>query len=298
MKIRFYDGICCWEEGSPTPILHIGWAKPMVATCSKFDAEVRVKVDLPKEEEEQEMEDENEGILELEDDSLGIVNNNYYKDKREMVPNGRSSCHFTPASTHIRANNTTFKPGDLTTSTTHCCDNESKSDFVRLLRDNKNNSAKQRRRPQPRQRHVQVGVASLIENLSEGCKENMLNVEFLLGRETKPFVINGQHVKRKKQNSYALSGRGQVKSKKAKISQDEEEEDEPALKTVYLTLHSAKMKGLKDLLCAEKLNTSAIQLQLTAQSQTGEKSNQAASAASGEESVSGGKRPRRGVRRE
>ncbi|KAL3200568.1 hypothetical protein MRX96_043297 [Rhipicephalus microplus] len=34
-----------------------------------------------------------------------------------------------------------------------------------------------------------------------------------------------------------------------------------------VTLSSQKMAGLKDLLLAEKLNTSAIQLQLTAQSQ-------------------------------
>lgn len=32
-------------------------------------------------------------------------------------------------------------------------------------------------------------------------------------------------------------------------------------------LYSQKMKGLKDLLLAEKLNTSAVSLQLTAQSQ-------------------------------
>ena len=42
--IRFYDGICCWEEGSPTPVLHIGWAKPMVASFSKFDARVRTQL--------------------------------------------------------------------------------------------------------------------------------------------------------------------------------------------------------------------------------------------------------------
>ena len=41
---RFYDGLCSWEEGSATPILHIGWAKPMVATLSKFDPSVRQKV--------------------------------------------------------------------------------------------------------------------------------------------------------------------------------------------------------------------------------------------------------------
>ena len=39
--LRFYDGICSWEEGSATPIMHIGWAKPMVSTCSKFDVQIR-----------------------------------------------------------------------------------------------------------------------------------------------------------------------------------------------------------------------------------------------------------------
>ena len=39
--LRFYDGICQWEEGSCTPVLHIGWAKPLVNTISKFDSQVR-----------------------------------------------------------------------------------------------------------------------------------------------------------------------------------------------------------------------------------------------------------------
>lgn len=46
MNFRFYDGICKWEEGSQTPILHIGWAKPLVSTISKFDAEVRAQVHI------------------------------------------------------------------------------------------------------------------------------------------------------------------------------------------------------------------------------------------------------------
>lgn len=44
--LRFYDGICQWEEGSCTPVLHIGWAKPLVNTISKFDAQVRRYVDI------------------------------------------------------------------------------------------------------------------------------------------------------------------------------------------------------------------------------------------------------------
>lgn len=46
LYFRFYDGICKWEEGSQTPILHIGWAKPLVSTISKFDAEVRAQVNI------------------------------------------------------------------------------------------------------------------------------------------------------------------------------------------------------------------------------------------------------------
>ncbi|XP_059095385.1 menin-like isoform X2 [Tigriopus californicus] len=121
--LQFYDGICCWEEGSPTPVLHIGWAKPMVSTCSKFEAEVRARVEIPKEASEDKEDEEEEEEAE-----------------------------------------------DPTTAST-------------------------------------------------------------------------------------------TSAKKA-------EKNPPPLKKVYLELHSAKMRGLKDLLCAEKLNTSAIQLQLTAQSQT------------------------------
>lgn len=44
--LRFYDGICQWEEGSATPVLHIGWAKPLVNTISKFDADIRAQVKI------------------------------------------------------------------------------------------------------------------------------------------------------------------------------------------------------------------------------------------------------------
>ncbi|XP_037078987.1 LOW QUALITY PROTEIN: menin-like [Pollicipes pollicipes] len=42
--LRFYDGLCQWEQGSSTPVLHIGWAKQMVGCVSKFDPEVRRRV--------------------------------------------------------------------------------------------------------------------------------------------------------------------------------------------------------------------------------------------------------------
>lgn len=44
--LRFYDGICKWEEGSPTPVLHVGWATYLVQSLSRFDAQVRQKVSI------------------------------------------------------------------------------------------------------------------------------------------------------------------------------------------------------------------------------------------------------------
>lgn len=49
--IKFYDNICCWEEGSSTPVLHIGWAKNFVTTMSRFSFTIRSKLKLVNEDE-------------------------------------------------------------------------------------------------------------------------------------------------------------------------------------------------------------------------------------------------------
>lgn len=49
--LKFYDNICCWEEGSSTPVLHTGWAKNFVATVLKFSSIIRSKIKLLTEEE-------------------------------------------------------------------------------------------------------------------------------------------------------------------------------------------------------------------------------------------------------
>lgn len=71
--LRFYDGICQWEEGSATPVLHIGWAKPLVNTISKFDADVRAQVHIVCDKLEEEKLSKNNG-------SYFNNNNNYDKE--------------------------------------------------------------------------------------------------------------------------------------------------------------------------------------------------------------------------
>ncbi|GFO48302.1 menin-like [Plakobranchus ocellatus] len=48
--LRFYDGICEWEEGSSTPVLHVGWAQHLTFSLNKFDPRTRAKIDVAKDE--------------------------------------------------------------------------------------------------------------------------------------------------------------------------------------------------------------------------------------------------------
>jgi len=107
----------------------------------------------------------------------------------------------------------------------------------------------------------------MIDLLSEGCQRAVLNVDFLLGQremQMRPFLDGGEAEKWLKDPLRTL--RKRRKSRKGR------KRKQPIVvvsgEKVALSLRSAKMRGLKDLLCAEKLNASAIQLQLTAQSQT------------------------------
>ncbi|KPP70119.1 menin-like, partial [Scleropages formosus] len=65
--LHFYDGICKWEEGSPTPVLHVGWATYLVQSLSRFDAQVRQKVTIitkepePQDDDDQSSDDPREG---------------------------------------------------------------------------------------------------------------------------------------------------------------------------------------------------------------------------------------------
>ena len=44
--LRLWDGLCGWEEGSSTPVLHIGWAQPFVSVLGKFPATTRKGVNI------------------------------------------------------------------------------------------------------------------------------------------------------------------------------------------------------------------------------------------------------------
>lgn len=203
--LRFYDGVCQWEEGANTPVLHIGWARPLVNTISKFDASVRAQViiecfDMETKQKEETTTHKRETSPE---ETLNNNNNNYCKTKergnaaRDLIKSLESKVPSNSASTHPS-----------------------------------------------------------IQALTAACSEKILNRNYLLQGGGEPFVAPPND---------ALPPAAPSTSRQN--VEPEVEADHHACTRPRITLYSQKMKGLKDLLLAEKLNTHAISLQVTAQSQ-------------------------------
>ncbi|XP_049511703.1 menin isoform X2 [Dermacentor silvarum] len=196
--LRFYDGLCAWEEGSATPVLHIGWARPLVGTIAKFPASVRAAVSVHAstgDEEEEASEQKN------------------HKDAPPSI-----SKEHSKKSSETSSQDSLMADGK----------EPKEEDFLKSL---ENQLGQSNGPPHPD-----------IVALAAACAENILNPDYLLGCGEPFSTKNGNNGK----SGSRSSGDGGAAT---------------------VTLSSQKMAGLKDLLLAEKLNTSAIQLQLTAQSQ-------------------------------
>lgn len=224
-----------------TPILHIGWVKPLVTTISRFDGEIRSQVIIHCAKDEDDINEANT--------SIRSENNN---NDVAMAP----------------ANDNSDKKG---TAEDESAD---KSKTVRT---------------------------TLVEALTAACGEKILNPDFLLQGGGRPFadqqaksercdesekqlLLLAQTSPRRGDEASAESHEKQaidVKKEEKPVDTDikstipstgpvfKETADEDIIipKRPEITLYSQKMKGLKELLLAEKLNTHAISLQLTAQSQ-------------------------------
>lgn len=202
--LRFYDGICQWEEGANTPVLHIGWARPLVNTISKFDASIRAQVIIECYETEVKQKEETAQKRETSpEETLNNNNNNYCKTKergnaaRDLIKSLESKVPSNSTSTHPS-----------------------------------------------------------IQALTAACSEKILNRDYLLQGGGEPFVAPPDDA------LPPAPSTSQEKPVVEPVVETDSENERPRI-----TLYSQKMKGLKDLLLAEKLNTHAISLQLTAQSQ-------------------------------
>lgn len=225
--LRFYDGICQWEEGSLTPILHIGWAKPLVSTIAKFDYDIRSQVIINCESDDEE--------IKINNSSVAAVTGSGDDNVESKLNNNN--------------NNNTLTKVEL--------DVTKKDD----------------------------PLISTLQALTAACGEKILNPDYLLQGGGQPFteLLNNEGETStnaspsptspavvQKVSSEAPSARTVSplpSTLLVKVSNVCNDDEILTPKRPIITLYSQKMKGLKNLLLAERLNTHAISLQVTAQSQ-------------------------------
>lgn len=103
--LRFYDGICQWEEDSLTPILHIGWAKPLVNNICKFDYDVRSQVVIKVPEDEPQAVRGSSAQTTVEQPGHG--------DTANEAKSQKSNTSDTSTSQHIEGNNNLIKKDEV-----------------------------------------------------------------------------------------------------------------------------------------------------------------------------------------
>ncbi|KAH8351607.1 hypothetical protein KR059_009308 [Drosophila kikkawai] len=258
--LRFYDGICQWEEDSLTPILHIGWAKPLVNNITKFDYDIRsqVVIKLPEDLEAEQAKAEQEAKESREAATLasggsseaaeGINNNNTVVKKEEKAKNSEL-------------------PTTLADLTAACGEKILNPDF--LLQGGGQPFADQKQHQQ-QSSGGGGGDADTTEphnnNNNNNSKSNNNNNHN--NTEKKEATLNTTSNGSGNSVQLPVSSDTRTAQQEAKPENTSDDYDpfEIMLKKPVITLYSQKMKGLKDLLLAEKLNTHAISLQVTAQS--------------------------------
>lgn len=253
--LRFYDGICQWEEGSLTPILHIGWAKPLVSTIAKFDYDIRSQVIINCAED-----DEDSAGKAIDKICADAVDSIKKSEANALNNNNTNNNNNIEVGTPAPTKDDSRISSTLKALTAACGEKILNPDF--LL-----------------QGGGQPFTTETITSAPDGGGRD--------GEETTTVdeVTNGHAVEKKVDVVVAVKDEKLTTiDESTKTEQpiiplvaehqptstppfEEEEDTLLTQKQPVITLHSQKMKGLKDLLLAERLNTQAISLQVTAQSQ-------------------------------
>nr|NP_001036342.1 menin 1, isoform C [Drosophila melanogaster]NP_523498.2 menin 1, isoform A [Drosophila melanogaster]AAF52480.3 menin 1, isoform A [Drosophila melanogaster]ABI31296.1 menin 1, isoform C [Drosophila melanogaster] len=272
--LRFYDGICQWEEDSLTPILHIGWAKPLVNNITKFDYDIRsqVVIKLP---EDLEAEQAKAELARAEQEAKEA------KESKEAAGSEAMEGNNNRMATKEEKSKNSELPTTLADLTAACGEKILNPDF--LLQGGGQPFADQKQQPSG----GESDNPELHNNNNNSNSNNNNNNHNADKKEAAATTTNATTTSNGSGTSVQLPvsseannagqaqsqvqindqlGKPQHKEAKKEETSDDYDPFEIMLKRPVITLYSQKMKGLKDLLLAEKLNTHAISLQVTAQS--------------------------------
>lgn len=268
---RFYDGICRWEEGSQTPILHIGWAKPLVTTISRFDGDIRSQVIIHCAKDDEDVicpyasgrpESNNNNEIDANDkkdadklaakikgdDSIDLNQKSAETERTTLVKALTAACgeKILNPDFLLQGGGQPFADQQLQqTNTANKSECGDVSDKKLLLLT---------------QTQPQVVIAPI-----DGTKEKVKIEEVITKEPTKEIGDEAGDDKIGKMEASPLALPSP--SSTGPVFNESLIDDVIMPKRPEITLYSHKMKGLKDLLLADKLNTHAISLQVTAQSQ-------------------------------
>jgi len=289
LVLQFYDGLCCWEEDSQTPVLHITWATHMLSSIGKFDSSARTSVELLD--------------TRAEDDKVTASEHAADKTVNGSVRPHRARKHRLGVRTEQKV--VDVKSDDvpsvgksngaglnaLQVATVDYCESGASSSEVSPFGidsqltpssdELKMNLVVEQLTSQSEENNDELDRSSEIDALAHACGESLLNPDFLRG-SGEPFVKDADH----QLLSSATATQVDLNAFAACASTDPSNvnvgnttagsKQSPTLQVSAerrprLPLHSVKMLALKQLLVAPKLNASAIKLHLTAQSQVAHK---------------------------
>lgn len=297
LVLRFYDGLCCWEEDSQTPVMHITWATHMLASISKFDVTARTSMELLGiAAEADRVTDDGKSPVDK-TVSNGLRSRGVQKRHFDVLsePTAESVKSDDMSSVHKTSSDADGSLQGLRIATVDYCDSIAGSEVSPFGIDSqltpssdelKMNLAVEQLTTQSDENSSDADRSSEISALAHACSESLLNPDFLRsGGE--PFVKqkNSHHQLMSSAltntqmdlNAFvAYTGVDPIISDvrtvtiglENTISVDSEQKPTSKISANrQLVLRSAKMLALKQLLVAPKLNASAIKLHLTAQSQ-------------------------------
>ncbi|WAR19174.1 MEN1-like protein [Mya arenaria] len=318
--LRFYDGICQWEEDSATPVLHTVWAKQFVYSLGKFDSRVRKCIHIHAQGEVDESSSENDSSEDENDVNCDVNGNGIVKEDNEKVSvrgsKKRKRCKSGKALENGNGTETVVNGGNEEEKIKHTIEElVSKvggSDSQRETPPNPNiaalaqacgesilnpdylltggepfTSGTTTSTPSSTSERVNVDLNEFLSSKSNSTPFVGMTVDSMLKAESPADMMmfrkppdsapseDHQTPEPTDQNTNsevdAITSGGSLDHDGDKMADDNKLGDSFAVVTpepVDLLLHSQKMKGVRKLLSSAKLNSSAITLQLTAQSQT------------------------------
>jgi len=218
MVLQFYDGMCEWEEGSSTPVLHITWAQHALYSLGRFDFKARANLTLRSATtplDDIDSKSDNSAVS-SHSAKLKLVSDTAQRGSHRA--RGRVMKTVSPAS-----------PVD---------DGKSLSD------ENANQASP-------------ASVLPVTDNTEDkhNTVASEISVEQTVNEKSTPLAAEC--------STDAAEAETSAGAEAVAIDKCEDTDTIQA----YLVLRSEKMMGMKDLLVAERLNSGAIKLQLTAQSQ-------------------------------